>query len=72
MLYPRIRNLREDHDITQTEIANYLGISQRNYSRYENDDRAIPIDILCKIADYYNTSTDYLLERTDNKKPYKS
>lgn len=70
MVYPRIRNLREDSDLSQTEIARYLNISQRTYSRYENDERAIPIEILCKLADYYNTNLDYLLSRTDVKTPY--
>lgn len=70
MIYPRIRNLREDSDLTQTDIANLLNITQRAYSRYENDERAIPVEILCKLADYYGTSVDYLLNRTNNKQPY--
>ena len=70
MKYERIRNLREDHDLTQTDIAEYLHVSQRTYSRYENDERAIPIEILVKIATYYATSLDYLTNRTDEKKPY--
>lgn len=70
MKYERIRNLREDHDLTQTELANYLHISQRTYSRYENDERSIPIETLVKIATYYSTSLDYLTDRTDVKKPY--
>ncbi|MDD6632930.1 MAG: helix-turn-helix transcriptional regulator [Lachnobacterium sp.] len=72
MIYKRIRNLREDKDLTQTDIADYLNITQRTYSRYENDDRAIPIEILCALADYHNTSVDYLLGRTDISKPYPS
>ncbi len=72
MIYKRIRNLREDKDLTQTDIADYLNITQRTYSRYENDDRAIPIEILCALADYHNTSVDYLLGRTDILKPYPS
>lgn len=71
MIYPRIRNLREDKDLTQTDIANILNISQRTYSRYENDERAIPIEILCKLADYHKTSIDYLVNRTDTKTPYR-
>lgn len=56
MKYERIRNLREDKDLTQTDIAKYLHISQRTYSRYENDERAIPIEILSLLADYpYNS-----------------
>ena len=70
MLYPRIRNLREDRDLTQTELAKYLNITQRTYSRYENDERSIPTEILCQIADFHNTSVDYLLNRTDIQKPY--
>lgn len=70
MLYERIRNLREDKDLTQSEIAHYLNISQRTYSRYENDERGIPIEILSKLADYHKTSVDYLIGRTDIEKPY--
>ena len=70
MIYPRIRNLREDKDLTQSEIAKYLNITQRTYSRYENDERAIPIEILCRLADFHNTSVDYLLNRTSCKDPY--
>lgn len=70
MKYERIRNLREDHDLTQTDIANYLHISQRTYSRYENDERSIPIETLVKLATYYSTSVDYLINYTDTKKPY--
>lgn len=69
-MYFRIRALREDKDLKQVDIANYLNITQKTYSRYERGDRSIPIDMLCKIADYHGTSTDYLLERTDIKKPY--
>jgi len=70
MKYERIRNLREDKDITQTEIATCLHITQRTYSRYENDERAIPIEILSMLADYHQTSVDYLIGRTDIKTPY--
>lgn len=70
MIYQRIRDLREDMDLTQTEIANILNISQRTYSRYENDERAIPIEILSKLADFHNTSIDYLIGRTDEKRAY--
>lgn len=72
MKYERIRNLREDTDMTQTQIANLLHISQRTYSRYENDERAIPIEILSQLADIHNTSVDYLIGRTNIKKPYYS
>lgn len=64
----RIKNLREDSDISQKELADALGISQRAYSHYENGTRKIPLDILLALADYYNCSTDYLLGRTMKKK----
>lgn len=70
MLYERIRNLREDKDLSQSTIANFLNISQRSYSRYENDDRSIPIEILSRLADFHNTSVDFLIGRTDIKEPY--
>lgn len=68
--YERIRNLREDLDMTQAEIAKILNISQRTYSRYENDEHAIPIETLSLLASFHNTSVDYLIGRTDVKKPY--
>lgn len=71
MRYRRIRDLREDKDLTQTDIANYLHISQRTYSRYENDERSIPIETLSKLADFHHTSVDYLIGRTDSKISYK-
>lgn len=70
-MYGRIKDLREDADLTQTHIAKLLNISQRSYSHYENGERAIPLEIICQIADIYNTSVDYLLDRTDEKKAYK-
>ena len=70
MKYARIRNLREDKDLTQVYMAKVLNITQKTYSRYENDERAIPIEILSKIADFHHTSVDYLIERTNIKKPY--
>ncbi|MDR1801959.1 MAG: helix-turn-helix domain-containing protein [Lachnospiraceae bacterium] len=63
----RIRNLREDKDLTQTDIAAILNISQRAYSHYESGSRKIPLDVLMNLADYYNCSVDYLLGRTDKK-----
>lgn len=63
----RIKNLRVDSDISQKELAEVLGISQRAYSHYENGTRKIPLDILISLADYYNCSTDYLLGRTKKK-----
>jgi len=65
MKYERVRNLREDHDLTQTVIANYLNITQRAYSRYETGERAIPVETLAKLADFYGTSVDYLIGRTN-------
>ncbi|MCM1283158.1 MAG: helix-turn-helix domain-containing protein [Muribaculaceae bacterium] len=70
MRYERIRNLREDRDLTQSAIAEYLNIAQRTYSHYENDERAIPLELLSRLADFYQTSVDYLIGRTNVKKPY--
>lgn len=66
-MYQRIRDLREDKDMTQTEIANILHCSQRVYSNYECGDIDIPTDILIKLADFHNVSVDYLLGRSDKK-----
>ncbi|YCI18299.1 helix-turn-helix domain-containing protein [Paenibacillus sp. Z3-2] len=71
-MYARIRNLREDKDLSQTQMAAYLGCSQRVYSNYERGELDIPTTILIKLADYHQTSTDYLLNRTDIKNPYSS
>ena len=68
--HQRIRDLREDRDLSQKELAQYLNIKQNTYSRYETNDRAIPLDMICQLADFYNTSVDYLLGRTDEPKPY--
>ncbi len=65
-MYPRIRDLREDHDKTQKEMGVILCCSQRVYSNYERGDLDIPSAILIKLADYYDVSVDYLLGRTDN------
>lgn len=70
-MYERIRALREDKDVAQKDIASALNVSQRAYSYYENGERTIPPEILCKIADFHNTSVDYLLNRTDNKTAYR-
>lgn len=70
-MYHRIRDLREDADISQTEMGKYLNVSQRAYSHYENGTRDIPVSILIAFADFFNVSIDYLLERTDNKKTNK-
>ena len=66
----RIKDLREDADLTQQEIAQYLHIKQNTYSQYENGHRQLPIEVLIALAKYYKTSTDYLLGLTDEKKPY--
>lgn len=72
MRQSRLRALREDNDLKQHDIANFLGCSQVCYSYYEIGRREIPIDLLIKLADYYHTSIDYLLYRTDKKAPYPS
>lgn len=66
-MYQRIRDLREDRDLTQTEIAKILGMSQTGYSKYETGENDIPTAILIKLADFYETSVDYLLGRTEHK-----
>jgi Predicted transcriptional regulators len=63
----RVKDLREDHDLKQKELAEILGISQRAYSHYESGTRKIPLDVLVELADYYHCSTDYLLGRTNKK-----
>ncbi len=69
-MYPRIRNLREDHDMNQTQIAKTLGMSQTGYSKYETGENDIPTGILIKLARFYNTSVDYLLGETNEKRRY--
>ena len=66
-MYRRIRDLREDRDWTQTQVAQMLGMSQTGYSKYETGENDIPTAILIKLADLYHTSTDYLLGRSDQK-----
>ena len=66
----RLKELREDHDLIQKDLADYLKIDQSNYSKYELEKINIPIETLIKIANFYNTSIDYLLYRTDNRNPY--
>jgi transcriptional regulator with XRE-family HTH domain len=68
-MYPRIKDLREDADLTQSAIANILQCSQRVYSNYERGDIDIPTSILTKLADLHQTSTDYILGRTDIHEP---
>ena len=69
-MYERIRNLREDRDLTQGDIAIYLHCSQACYSNYENGKREVPADVLDQLADYYGVSVDYLIGRTNTKEPY--
>ena len=69
-MYNRIRDLREDLDMTQTEIANMLGMSQTGYSKYETGENDIPTEVLIKLARYYGTSIDYILCETNNKERY--
>ncbi len=70
MIYKRIRDLREDKDMTQQEMADILHINRRTYSAYENGINSMTPETLCKIADFHNTSVDYLLNRTNEIKPY--
>lgn len=70
MAYERIRNLREDMDLSQTQVAQVLNCSQRIYSNYERGDVDIPTDILIKLAKFHQTSVDYLLGLTDERTPY--
>ena len=66
----RLKDLREDMDLTQADIAKILNTTQQQYSKYEIGIRLIPIDKLNKLADFYKTSTEYILGRTNNRKPY--
>lgn len=66
----RIRDLREDHDLTQADVAKYLHIKQNTYSQYENEHRQLPLSCLIALARLYKTSTDYILGLTDKKEPY--
>lgn len=71
MKFQRLRDLREDNDKYQKDIAEFLDISQQYYSEYEQGNRTITIEHLIKLADYYNTSIDYLVGLTNEIKPYK-
>ena len=66
----RIRDLREDADLTQKQISEYLKMSQTGYSKYETGENDIPTAVWSKLADFYNTSVDYLMKKTDVKQPY--
>ncbi|MBQ8914888.1 MAG: helix-turn-helix transcriptional regulator [Clostridia bacterium] len=70
-MYPRIRDLREDRDLNQTQVAKMLDMSQTGYSKYETGENDIPTAVLIKLAQFYNTSIDYLLGETDIPKRYK-
>ena len=67
MYFKRLRDIREDHDLKQSDIAEYLGIAQTVYSRYERGFQTIPVEHLIKLSEYYNVTTDYLLGLKDNK-----
>ena len=69
-MYQRIRDLLEDHDLSQTQVATMLGMSQTGYSKYETGENDIPTEVLIKLARFYNTSIDYLLGETDKKERY--
>lgn len=68
MIYKNLKSIREDNDIKQREIAQVLNVSQNTYSQYETEVIAITAEVLIKLADYYNVSIDYLLDRTSNPK----
>ena len=67
-MYKRLRDLREDKDLNQTQVAKFLGMSQTGHSKYETGENDIPTSILIKLADFYDVSIDYLLEQTNNSK----
>lgn len=69
--YPRLKDMREDHDMSQQEVADYLQMKQPQYSRYERGLRDVPTDVLIRLAKLYGTSVDYLLGQTSELKPYK-
>jgi len=71
-MFQRIRDMREDNDLTQHQIATLLNISQSTYSRYENGELEIPIQTLINLANYYNISIDYLVNLTDVRTSYKA
>ena len=69
-MYPRIRDLREDRDLNQTQVAKILGMSQTGYSKYETGENDIPTAVLIKLARFYNTGTDYLLGESNDPNRY--
>ncbi len=70
MYFKNIRDLREDHELSQKTIADYLHVAQNTYSQYETGVIAWTDEMLCRLADYYHTSVDYLLDRTEEIRPY--
>ncbi len=66
-MYRRLRELREEHELTQKQLADILKMSQTGYSKYETGENDIPTSVLIKLADYYNTSVDYLLDRVSTR-----
>ena len=70
MFMNRLRDLREDADLNQTEVAKYLGMSQTGYSKYETGENDIPTQVLIQLAHFYQTSVDYILGITNERKPY--
>ena len=70
MVYNRIRELREDHDLRQVDVANELRMSQTGYSKYETGENDVPTSVLIALARYYHVSVDYLLGLTNNPEPY--
>lgn len=70
IMYKRIRDLREDHDLNQTAVAKMLGMSQTGYSKYETGENDVPTQVLIRLAEFYNTSVDYILGQTDNPQRY--
>lgn len=71
MIYKNLRSIREDSDLRQSDIAKILNVSQNTYSQYETGVIALTAEILIKLANFYNVSVDYLLDRTNQKEPYK-
>ena len=70
-MYPRLRDLREDADLNQLQLARLLGMSQTGYSKYETGENDIPTQVLIKLAQLYKTNVDYILGLTNNKMPYR-
>ena len=70
MFHLRLRDMREDNDLTQKEVAAYLGIDQRTYSNYETEKRSMPMEQYRSLAIFYKTSVDYLVGLTDSNEPY--